>query len=166
MQIFVEYWQYLPPFLAEERLDEGVEFGILLSVEFVCVGTQFFLERCFRVGVLELGIETGAIILQPEAEFGYVCALFGCHGGKLFVGVALGADDFGCHTADFAKRAHIGEFVAFCGCSVKIAGMGYFVGLLDADFEYRAVWCAVLLLAHDNSAIFLKFSVHLCHGGV
>ena len=50
-------------FLAKEGLDEGVEFGVLLPVEFGCSGTQFFLERCFRVGFLELGIETGTIVL-------------------------------------------------------------------------------------------------------
>ena len=27
-----------------------------------------------------------------------------------------------------------------------------------------ATGLAILLLAHDNSAIFLKFSVHFCHG--
>ena len=49
-------------FLTKEGLDEGVEFGVLLSIEFGCAGMQFFLERCFRVGVLELGIETGSIV--------------------------------------------------------------------------------------------------------
>ena len=51
-------------FLAKEGLDEGVEFGVLLPVEFGCAGTQFFLERCFRIGFLELGIETGTLQLD------------------------------------------------------------------------------------------------------
>ena len=58
-------------FLAKEGLDEGVEFGVLLATEYRGTGLRFFLERRFRVGFLELSIETGTIVLQPEAEFGY-----------------------------------------------------------------------------------------------
>ena len=97
-------------FLAQEGLDEGIEFGVLLPIEFGCAGTQFLLERRFRVGFLELGIETSSIVLQLESEFGYLRAFFGRHRSKFFVGVSLGTDDFGRHTADFAERAHVSEF--------------------------------------------------------
>ena len=152
--------------MAQEGLDEGVEFGVLLAAENRGTGLWFFLERGFRVGFLELGIKARAEVLQLESEFGYMCALFGCHCGKFFVGVALGTDDFGRHPADFSERAHVGEFGPLRGRSVKIARMGNFIGLLNADFEDRAVGCAILLLAHDNSAVFLKFSVHFRHGGM
>ena len=59
MQGFVEFLVVYCCFLAKEGLDEGVEFGILLPVEFGCSGTQFFLERRFGVRLLELGIELG-----------------------------------------------------------------------------------------------------------
>ena len=62
MQGFVGFLVVYGCFLAKEGLDECVEFGILLPVEFGCSGTQFFLERRFRVGFLELGIETGTIV--------------------------------------------------------------------------------------------------------
>ncbi len=62
MQGFVGFLVVYGCFLAKEGLDECVEFGVLLPVEFGCAGTQFFLERRFRVGFLELGIETGTIV--------------------------------------------------------------------------------------------------------
>ena len=62
MQGFAGFLVVYCCFLSKEGLDEGVEFGVLLPVEFGCSGTQFFLERCFRIGFLELGIETGTIV--------------------------------------------------------------------------------------------------------
>ena len=36
-------------FISDERLDEVVEFEVLLAAQLGCTGLQFFLERRFRI---------------------------------------------------------------------------------------------------------------------
>ena len=53
MQGFAGFLVVYCCFLAKEGLDECVEFGVLLSVEFGCSGTQFFLLRLIPISSFE-----------------------------------------------------------------------------------------------------------------